>query len=67
VTRVISTWGIGWTFASDPTVEEIVAAVRAITDDELNDKRTACRRFIQADNYTLHEPRLLGLVAGLAA
>jgi glycosyltransferase involved in cell wall biosynthesis len=67
LTRVITTWGIGWTFASDPTVEEIVAAVRAITDDELNDKRTACRRFIQADNYTLHEPRLLGLVAGLAA
>jgi glycosyltransferase involved in cell wall biosynthesis len=67
LTRVITTWGIGWTISSDPTVEDIVAAVRAITDDALNDKRAACRRFIQADNYTLHEPRLLGLVAGLAA
>lgn len=67
MSQVINKWGIGWTFASDPTVSEIVAAVKAISDAELEEKRAACRRFIEADNYTLHEQRLLTLVDGLFA
>jgi len=67
LSQVINQWGTGWTFASDPTVAEIVAAVRAISDAELEEKRVACRRFIEADNYTLHEQRLLSLVDGLFA
>lgn len=67
LTRMIDKWNIGWTFASDPTVAEIVAAVRSITDDDLAAKREACKRFIAADNYTLHEQRLLKLVRDLAA
>lgn len=67
LSQVINKWGTGWTFASDPTVSDIVAAVRAISDAELEEKRAACRRFIEADNYTLHEQRLLNLVDGLFA
>lgn len=67
MSQVIKQWGTGWTFASDPNVAEIVAAVRAISDAELAEKRAACRRFIEADNYTLHEQRLLNLVDGLFA
>ncbi|TQM90336.1 glycosyltransferase [Roseinatronobacter monicus] len=67
LTQTIQKWNIGWTLASDPTVAEIVAAVRAITDEELEEKRAACKRFIESDNYTLHEKRLLTLVDEVAA
>lgn len=58
---IIGRWGLGWTFASDPSVPDIVSVVRSITDEDLETKRVNCQRFIEADNYRVHEHRLLDL------
>lgn len=65
LTHMIDKWGIGWTFASDPTVSEIVSVVRSITEEDMARKKENCAKFIAADNYTIHEQRLLGLVSAL--
>jgi glycosyltransferase involved in cell wall biosynthesis len=67
LSSVIADWDIGWTLSSDPNVSDIVSFISAINDQDLEEKRAACRRFIEADNYTLHEKRLLNLVHRLAA
>ena len=64
---VIGRWDLGWTFSSDPSVADIVSVMRGITEEDLAAKRKNCQRFIQADNYPIHEPRLLDLFAGLGA
>ncbi|WPY97031.1 glycosyltransferase (plasmid) [Limimaricola variabilis] len=64
---VIGRWDLGWTFSSDPSVADIVSVMRSITEEDLAAKRKNCQRFIQADNYPIHEPRLLDLFAGLGA
>lgn len=66
LSKVIDTWGIGWTISSDPTASDIVAVVRAITDESLAEKKQACERFIAEDNYLIHEGRLLSLFDSLS-
>jgi glycosyltransferase involved in cell wall biosynthesis len=65
LSRVIDEWKIGWTFAAEPTVSEIVAAIRSITEDDLAQKRANCARFIAAENYPIHEKRLLALIEAM--
>lgn len=60
---IIERWELGWTFASDPSVPDIVSVVRGITDEDLATKKVNCQRFIEADNYQVHEHRLLDLFA----
>lgn len=63
--KMIKTWQIGWTIASDPSVSEIVSVVRSISDKDIAEKKEACANFIASDNYTIHENRLLELVDSL--
>lgn len=62
LSRVIDEWKIGWTFATDPSVAEIVSAIRSITEDDITEKKANCAGFIAAENYPIHEKRLLGLI-----
>lgn len=66
LSETIERWGIGWTISSDPKSSDIVAVVRAITDESLAERKRACARFIAAENYLLHEARLLDLFASLS-
>ena len=65
LTHMINKWDIGWTFASDPTVAEIVSIIRSISDADIARKKESCAKFITADNYTIHEQRLFGLISSL--
>lgn len=65
LTAVLRKWDIGWIFSPTSPVEEIVAIVRSISDQELQEKRNNCARFIGEENYFVHEKRLIDLVESL--
>lgn len=57
----IELWGIGRLIDDPPTPEGIAAAVAAIDPDELAAMSERCRRFIESDNWSVYERRLIEL------
>ena len=61
LTETVTTNGIGWLLPDPLTPEEIARTVASITEEELAAASLKCREFIERDNWTLYETRLVDL------
>lgn len=59
--RTIESGNIGWLLPPDLAPESIAATVNALSEGDIDEKRRACGAFIERDNWSLYERRLLDL------
>lgn len=62
---IIARHGTGWLLDMPAPPEQIAAAVRAISDDDLAAKKRNCAAFLARDNWRVYESRLLALYRDL--
>ncbi len=63
--RAVSENGIGVLLEDPVTPENIAAVVASVTDGQLATMRANCRRFLERDNWSIYERRLVELYAGI--
>lgn len=63
--RAVEENGIGWVLPENPMPNEIAESINALTDARLQDARTACRYFIENDDWSRYGQRLIELYDGL--
>ena len=61
--KAVSENGIGVLLNDPVTPENIAAVVASVTDDHLATMRANCRRFLERDNWSIYERRLVELYA----
>jgi glycosyltransferase involved in cell wall biosynthesis len=64
--RVVTAYRCGWVLPDTLTASAIADVVSGLTDEMLDEAKTGCQRFVEADNwYARYEKRLLDLYASL--
>lgn len=59
--------GIGWILPSDPGATDIARVIANLTGEEIAAKRGNCRTFIERDNWSVYEQRLIECFASVGA
>jgi len=59
--RVVETYGCGWVLPQVFSAEAIANLVASLTPEMIEQAQSGCRRFIEADNWTVYRQRLLEL------
>jgi glycosyltransferase involved in cell wall biosynthesis len=63
--RIVEAYGCGWVLPKAFSVEAIAGMVASLTPETIEKARAGCRRFIEADNWTIYRARLLELYQNL--
>ncbi|HEX3944892.1 MAG TPA: glycosyltransferase [Rhizomicrobium sp.] len=63
--RVVETYGCGWVLPQAFSAEAIANLVASLTPEMIEQAQAGCRRFIEADNWTVYRRRLLELYGKL--
>lgn len=64
--KVITGHGVGWVIPQQFTPTDIAGAVSSLTDERLSVARSRSAEFVQNDNWTIHEQRLVDLYQEIA-
>jgi glycosyltransferase involved in cell wall biosynthesis len=59
--RIVETYGCGWVLPDTFSAGTIAGLVASLTPEMIDQARAGCRRFIEADNWTVYRGRLLDL------
>ncbi|PCJ69295.1 MAG: hypothetical protein COA62_11790 [Rhodobiaceae bacterium] len=65
MTKTVNENGIGWLLPQDLTPENLAATVNALSDSDIAKAGDACRPYLERDNWTVYEKRLLDLYTNL--
>ncbi|MEM9357152.1 MAG: glycosyltransferase family 4 protein [Pseudomonadota bacterium] len=66
IRKIVDDWNVGWCLPKSPTPETIAATINGLSDGQIAESRRACRSFIEADNWSVYEKRLVALYRDLA-
>lgn len=59
--RIVESYNCGWVLPDTFSAEAIASLVASLTPEMIDQARAGCRRFIEADNWTVYSRRLLEL------
>ena len=59
--KVVIGDGVGWVLPPDPKAADIARCVERLSEDEIAQKKDACREYIERDNWAVYEKRLVSL------
>lgn len=65
--KVVSEQGVGWTIPQQFTSDDIAEAVNTLTDETIDAAVKRSAAFVENDNWSVHEQRLVDLYATIAA
>ena len=64
--KIVIGEGVGWVLPPDPKAADIARSVARLNDVEIAQKRQACKTFIEKDNWSVYEEKLVNAFAALA-
>jgi len=61
ISKVINEYEIGWLLPADVTGENIANAINALSDEKIEIARKNCNKYMERDNWSVYEQRLINL------